>query len=157
MTQPTISDLPKKQLAAGAILLNEQHHLALVKPTYRDGWLLPGGIVEEWESPRQAAIREVLEELNLAISIERLLCIDYQKNEATSRENMQFVFYGGVLTAQQQRSIRLPPSELSDVRFVQLHEAITLLNPYSARSVPIALRALDEKKTFYLENGTMMF
>lgn len=156
MTQLTTSALPKKQLAAGVILLNEQRHLLLVKPTYRDGWLLPGGIVEVWESPCQAALREVLEELNLAIRIERLLCIDYQKNETAPRENIQFVFYGGILTAHQQRFIQLPPSELSEYRFIELGDAINLLNPYSARRVPVAVQALEEQKTFYLENGTIV-
>jgi len=154
MTQPDpLAGYPKKQLAAGVILLNDHQDILLVKPTYRDGWLLPGGVVESFESPCDAALREIREELGLAITIERLLCIDYQKNEAASRENIQFVFYGGILSSQQQRAIRLPRSELAAHRFAPLSEAITLFNPHSARRVPHALQALTTNATMYLENG----
>jgi 8-oxo-dGTP diphosphatase len=41
--------------AAGRVLL--------VKPTYKNGWEIPGGYVDAGESPRAAAAREVKEEL----------------------------------------------------------------------------------------------
>jgi 8-oxo-dGTP diphosphatase len=151
--QDQLAGHPKKQLAAGVVLLNDNRDILLVKPTYRDGWLLPGGVVESFESPRDAALREIDEELGLAITIDRLLCIDYQKNEAAARENIQFVFYGGILSSQQQRAIRLPQSELAAHRFAPISEAITLFNPHSARRVPYALQALTMNTTIYLENG----
>jgi 8-oxo-dGTP pyrophosphatase MutT (NUDIX family) len=35
----------------------------LLEPTYKEDWEIPGGIIEENESPREACKREVLEEL----------------------------------------------------------------------------------------------
>lgn len=68
MTQPDqLAGYPKKQLAAGVILLNDHEDILLVKPTYRGGWLLPGGVVESFESPRDAALREIREELGLIL------------------------------------------------------------------------------------------
>lgn len=145
--------LPKKQLATGVILLNAHGHLLLVKPTYRPDWLLPGGVVEENESPYQAAIREVQEELGLTIPVSQLLCIEYQINQAKQSDNLQFVFFGGMLNAQQIQAITLPPNEISEYRFITITDGLQLLTPRGANRVQHALNAIKNKQTVYLENG----
>jgi 8-oxo-dGTP diphosphatase len=57
------ASVPKVALSANAVLRDEQGRIALVRNTYRDGWSLPGGVVDDNEPPADAAIREVLEEL----------------------------------------------------------------------------------------------
>jgi ADP-ribose pyrophosphatase YjhB (NUDIX family) len=57
------ASVPKVALSASAVLRDEQGRIALVRNTYRDGWSLPGGVVDENEPPAEAAIREVHEEL----------------------------------------------------------------------------------------------
>jgi 8-oxo-dGTP diphosphatase len=47
--------LPMKDMSVGALVFNEPEEL-LVKPTYKDGWEIPGGIVEQDESPTQACL-----------------------------------------------------------------------------------------------------
>ncbi|MFL5627283.1 MAG: NUDIX domain-containing protein, partial [Ktedonobacteraceae bacterium] len=56
--------MSKKRMAVSAFFLDKQGNILIVKPTYRSDWLLPGGIVEKDESPRQACVREIKEELN---------------------------------------------------------------------------------------------
>ena len=41
---------------------------------WKDWWEWPGGKVEEGESPEQALVREIREELDAGISVDRFLC-----------------------------------------------------------------------------------
>lgn len=148
--------LPKKRMAASAIFLNETGNILLVKPTYRPYWLLPGGCIEENESPRGACIREVEEELDIYIPFIKLLGIDYlsQENEAT--ECLQFAFYCGVLSNTQIATINLPATELSDYRFLPLEEVLPILSPKLAKGLPYYLEALSRNTVAYLENGEVI-
>src|SRR5699024_11709489 len=57
-----IFDTPSKHfVSAAAIVLNDQKEILLIKGPMR-GWEIPGGIVEEGESLKNAAIRETKEE-----------------------------------------------------------------------------------------------
>lgn len=45
---------------------------------FKDGWEFPGGKVEHGETPEDALIREIKEELDVGISVgERLGCVEY--------------------------------------------------------------------------------
>lgn len=44
-----------------------KNRILLIKNSYRDGWTLPGGGVKRNETPIQAAIREVKEEVGLVV------------------------------------------------------------------------------------------
>src|SRR4051794_41118953 len=91
--------LPRKRMAAGALFFDGRGRLLVVKPTYRsDDWYsIPGGVVEEDESPKAGCAREVREELGLEVPIGALLAVDYRPQEGQVTENLQFVFAGGVL------------------------------------------------------------
>ena len=145
--------LPKKRMATGALFFNEEGHLLIVKPTYREYWLIPGGAIEEDESPRAGCIREVKEEIDLDIALERLLCVDYIARENEKNESVHFEFYGGVLTLEHIQAIRLPAEELSAYQFSPIEEALSLLSPRLARRIPACLQALKAQTTAYLENG----
>jgi 8-oxo-dGTP pyrophosphatase MutT (NUDIX family) len=56
------SNLPTKQVGVGCIFLDENSRVLIVNPTYKDGWELPGGVVERDESPLEACRREVAED-----------------------------------------------------------------------------------------------
>jgi len=57
------ASVPKLALSASGVLRDRQGRIALVRNTYRDGWSLPGGVVDDNEPPADAAVREVREEL----------------------------------------------------------------------------------------------
>lgn len=60
---------------AGAVLLDKQGEILLMHRNTETlkQWELPGGKLEEGESPEQAAIRELKEELDVDIQVERYL------------------------------------------------------------------------------------
>jgi len=147
------ASLPKKRMGAGALMLNAAGNILIVKPTYREGWLLPGGSVEQDESPAQGCSREVTEELGLKLRIVRLLCIDYTVKTEEKSEALQFVFYYGILDQKQIQAIKLQEAELSEYRFVAFEEAILLLDKNIARRLPSCVLALEQERTFYLEQG----
>ncbi|MFN8485967.1 MAG: NUDIX hydrolase [Caldilineaceae bacterium] len=143
--------LPKKRMGAGALFLDEAGRLLLVNPTYKPQWEIPGGVVEQDESPRQACVREVQEEIGLTKPIERLLSISYKASHANRTEALMFIFWGGVLTPDDIAAIRLPTTELSEYRFVTLAEALTLLTPALGERVRQSLEILPTERTLYLE------
>lgn len=68
------------EVSAGVITKNNKVLLAKRTEGYlNDLWEFPGGKIEDNETPRLAVIRELLEELNIAIEVhETLLVLEHQ-------------------------------------------------------------------------------
>jgi len=143
--------LPKKRISSGCLFFDENGQLLVVNPTYKETWEIPGGVVERNESPREAVIREVYEELGLFCRPERLLCVDFSDETETRTESLQFIFLGPVFTAELIATIKLPAEELSEYRFLPPKKATKLLNKKLRRRVRHCLKVLDQDTTLYLE------
>ncbi len=150
------ASLPRKRMAAAALLLSERGEVLIVKPTYRDDWLVPGGTVEADESPHAACQREMAEEIGLNRPLGRLLCLEYRPVDGPITEAMHFLFDGGTVADAEAQGISLPPGELAAWRFAPLDEALALLNPRLARRLVFALRARASGETLYLEDGRVV-
>ncbi len=109
-----LRSLPRKRMAAGALIFDEQNRLLLVKPVYKGGWSLPGGVVEADESPKAACIREIREELGLDQFIGRMLVVDYTPPNGEKTESLMFIYDGGVLSQEALNGIRLQAEELEE-------------------------------------------
>src|SRR5687767_8467830 len=103
--------MAKPRVAAGALFFDEQDNVLLVKPTYKDGWDVPGGYVEPGETPVEACEREIKEELGLETSLRRLLVVDWAPSESEG-DKVLFVFDGGTITPGTEDQLTLPPDEL---------------------------------------------
>jgi 8-oxo-dGTP diphosphatase len=105
-------------MSAAAVLANGDGEYLIVKPGYKDGWNLPGGGVDEGETPRQACRRELKEELGIDQTPGRLLLSAYV--HTADGAHIYWVFDGGTLTTQQRQAIVLQESELTAFRSAHL-------------------------------------
>ena len=62
-----LASLDRRFSSAAVLIENEQGELLIVKAGYKDHWSLPGGIVDAGESPLEAAVREVKEEVDIQV------------------------------------------------------------------------------------------
>lgn len=148
--------IPKKRMAAGVLLFNEENKILLVQPSYKNNWSIPGGITDANESPKQTAVRETKEEINIDLKLCKFLCVDYVLSKEKVDENLQFIFYGGILNKEQIKEIKIDKDEISDYKFVDTNEVADLLGGPERilnRRLPQCLEALKNNTAIYLENG----
>ena len=60
--------VPTIPASAGALVRGRKGRLLVLKPTYKGGWTIPGGVIEIGESPWEACRREAKEESGLDIT-----------------------------------------------------------------------------------------
>lgn len=89
-----------------ALMIESEGRLLLVKrgiEPFRGRWAIPGGFVEEWEHPAQAAVREAREETGLEIELTASLGIFMDVYATTGRTTLNVVYrarvIGGALQA----------------------------------------------------------
>lgn len=139
--------------AAGALFFDEEDRFLLVQPTYKEYWDIPGGYIENGESPAHACVREVHEELGLTIQLGSLLVVDWAPS-AREGDKVLFVFDGGVLGSSELATVKLDATELASYEFVNLATMIDRTIPRLARRLTAALDARRCGQTIYLEHGT---
>lgn len=145
--QKFLATLPRKRVAAGALIRDQNGHICLVEPTYRTKWSFPGGTVETDESPSQGCFREVREEIGLDLDPGRLLCVDWVASGPDPDDALVFVYDGGVLDAEEIDRIVTPPDELHGFRFVALDDVPALITERNLRRVRAAFGALADGGT----------
>ncbi len=144
--------IPKKRMASGALIFNEKNELLIVKPAYKNTWSIPGGVIDANESPREACVREIKEEIGLAVTSLRFLCVTYYRNPGTEKgESLQFMFHGGTLENEDIARMMIPKEEISEFRFLPVEAALPLLGKGLAHRIPLCIKALKKNQPIYLE------
>ncbi|MEV6675250.1 NUDIX hydrolase [Streptomyces erythrochromogenes] len=144
--------MARPRMAAGALFFDEADRVLLVEPSYKDYRDIPGGYVEERESPRQACVREVQEELGIAPHIGRLLVVDWAPNPGEG-DKVLYLFDGGRLSLDQREQITLQADELRGYDFHDADQVTELTIPRLARRIAAAMQARAADLTAYLEHG----
>ena len=146
--------LPRKRVGAGVVYRDASNRVLMVEPTYKPDWEVPGGIVEEGESPRAAAVREVREELGSDLPVGRLLAVDWVCAAPPRTEGLFFLFDGGVLDDRTADSITLPAPELRSWRWCAPDEVTGLAVQRLARRL-LTVLTWEGPAAVYLENGAL--
>lgn len=121
-------------IGAFCIIENENKEFLLCHRCDRDLWNLPGGRVEEGESPWATAIREVKEEVLLDVTIDKLIGCYYKK------ETNDLVFMFLAKADKNQKP--------------QLSDEADIINFFNIDTVPnnTAPKQLERLKLFYSQN-----
>jgi 8-oxo-dGTP diphosphatase len=149
--------LPRVPVSAGALIFDRSGRLLILKPTYKSGWTIPGGIMEaDGETPWEACQREVREECGLNVASGRLACMDFRRRREGNPGGIRFLFDCGSLAESALARIMLQPEEISAYRLVPVTEALSLLRaPIRRRLRAVRKRngAPRKHSLVYLENG----
>jgi ADP-ribose pyrophosphatase YjhB (NUDIX family) len=144
-----ILSLPAIPVSAGALIFDPAGRLLILKPTYKSGWTIPGGVMEaDGESPWEACQREVREETGLEVSHGRLAAMDFRPAKPGRAAGIRYLFDCGQVGDEALADVKLQPEEISDFRLVSLTEAFDLLRGPISRRVQAATQG-----HFYLEDG----
>lgn len=140
-------------MSAGALFLDEQSRILIVKAKYKNHWSLVGGVVDENESPLVACKREILEEIGITVKELRFLCVDYLSKTDEKNECLHFIFYGGRLNKDNQRQVTLKSDELDEYAFLPVEKVLLLVSAGQRRRLPLCLEAITNETGYYLEDG----
>lgn len=105
-----------------------------VYPSY---WDIPGGSVEENELPREAALREAMEEVNQKLRINKIIHEDSQFDASKNTVFTRLVYAGEIL---EERDFILDPEEHTDFIWIS-----SLKDVESNLVVPYLLEILADK------------
>jgi 8-oxo-dGTP pyrophosphatase MutT (NUDIX family) len=151
MTGKPSFEIPRIPASAGALLSDQDGRLLVLKPNYKSGWTIPGGMMEaDGETPWEACRREVAEETGLAVEGGRLVVVDFLRPRERKPGGMRFLFDCGRFDAAYFERIVLQVEEISEYRFVERSTALELLSGPLRRRVGASFDAAGCR---YLEDG----
>jgi 8-oxo-dGTP diphosphatase len=144
-------ELPAVPASAGALIYDRSGRLLILRPTYKSGWTIPGGIMEaDGETPWDACRREVREECGIELRGGRLACVDFHPDRPEHRGGIRFLFDCGPVDDAAFAAITLQPEEIAEYRLAPPKDALTLLRPPIRRRVRAVTR---HRGLSYLEDG----
>jgi len=144
-------EIPLIPASAGALIFDRRRRLLILKPTYKAGWTIPGGMIEaDGESPWDACRREVLEETGLRVARARLAAVDFRPSKPGRVGGVRFLFDCGALSDAELAGVVVQPSEIEEFGLADLEAALALLSGPIRRRVRAAAR---RSRCVYLEDG----
>ena len=151
--QPSFQ-IPRIPASAGALLYDRDDRLLIVKPNYKSGWTIPGGMMEaDGETPWEACRREVAEETGLVVETGRLVVVDFLRPRGHKPGGFRFLFACGRFDDAFFDHIALQAEELSEYRLAERAAALDLLSGPLRRRVS----AWSEgDRCRYLEDGLVL-
>lgn len=145
------AQLAKVPSSSSAVIRNIEGEFLMVKRTYKEGYILVGGMNEKDELPTQGLMREIREEIGIELSPVKAVCIDFLVSQPFSRVN--YVFDCGIISKAEIDKIKIDPEEISDFQFLPIEKVFELSSPNTKKRVQNYLSNLDTNHCIYLENS----
>ncbi len=142
--------LPKKRNIAQGLLRNPAGQVLLCELTYKKEWDLPGGVVDPGEPPAVTVVREVREELGIAVTAGGLVAVNWLPPWRGWDDAHLFLFDLGVHETGELDPARFLRREIAGVHWVEPARAVRHVAPYTARMLEVTATA---GRTLYLENS----
>ena len=119
-----------KRIEVAAAIIREGDKIFATQRGYgewKDWWEFPGGKIEPGETPREALIREIREELDAEIIIDKLLYTldwDYPKFHLTMHCYMASLFAGSLRLKEHEAARWLDKDEIHTVKWLPADEIL---------------------------------
>lgn len=128
------------QISAGGVAFRwngAEPEIAIVQVKPKLRWQLPKGIVDEGESPQEAAVREVREEAGVETGMIRLIeTIEYWYRSVRYGKPVRYhKFVHFYLMEYKSGDVANHDHEVTEARWVSFHEALEMLDFKSEREV----------------------
>ncbi|WP_370615068.1 NUDIX domain-containing protein [Mumia qirimensis] len=107
--------LPKKRAIAQALVRDDAGRVLLCELTYKREWDLPGGVVDPGESPADAVVRELREELGVDARVRGLRTVNWLPPWSAWDDAVLFVF--DVEPWDPQTPLTLQPTEIAGIHW----------------------------------------
>lgn len=133
-TTALFETLEQRVSSAGIALYDSRGMVLVVKANYKRYWSFPGGIIDEGETPRQAAIRETGEEVGIVISDTSLHFSMVVNRVSSIAQTYQFIFDQEVESSLFE-TIKLDTTEIDEYALVSREDIIAGDRLYSASVV----------------------
>lgn len=139
---------PTPNLSVRVIVLNNKEQLLMVKEKLEGKWAVPGGWVDVFDTPSEAAISEVFQETGLTIKPTRLLAVmqrERYKDYPTLVSETVHYFLAEVISGELTTS-----HETSEVSWFNMNELPELSKKTTESEIKSAIDvALNHKDTYF--------
>ncbi len=106
-------------------LIEKEGKVLISKDNTSDKWDLPGGRMQEGESPQEGLAREVLEEIGVYVEIGRPFYTEVGVPTRPGGHQRFFIVYMATLRDAEQ-PFSLAPNEIEEVRWVSKEELVSI-------------------------------
>ncbi|HET8884063.1 MAG TPA: NUDIX hydrolase [Candidatus Saccharimonadales bacterium] len=122
--QHWLHTLHARPSSAVIILEDEQERALIVKANYKSHWTFPGGVIDAGETPKQAAVREIKEEVGLTIGIDSVQFGWMVARHSAAVDTYQFIFKARLQPGMADQII-LQESEIDDWQLVSKTDVLS--------------------------------
>ncbi|MGO4460407.1 NUDIX domain-containing protein [Streptomyces sp. M-16] len=140
-------------VAATGIVLDLHGRVLVLTTSYKDGLELPGGTVEDTETPEEGLARELKEELDLSVPVGRLLAVDSCPPGSLGRSLVVHVHLVGPLDPARIAGISFADGEITEAHWLTPEEAAERLPDRIAPRLRAAVAALRSGSLAHLVGG----